>query len=150
MVEILIIFDYFIFIIPKEKEMISFINYFEHNHAVMQYLYENMHKPAELLVHKVISIGSLKKASMKVHNQNILVLLYDSCTHQEKRIFPKISKYLQMEAQNYARLKEMCRTCEKKKNKIVIEFNENANVKECVAVLTKKYMQLRKKIKQMD
>lgn len=34
------------------------------------------------MVHKVISMSSLKKASMKVHNQNILVLLYDSCVHQ--------------------------------------------------------------------
>ena len=70
----------------------------------MQYLYENPHRPTELLVHKVISIRSLKKASMKVHNQNILVLLYDSCHHQEKRIFPKISKYLEMEETSFDKL----------------------------------------------
>jgi hypothetical protein len=48
----------------------------------MQYLYERPHVPSELMVHRVISMKSLKKASMKIHNQNILVLLYDSCEHQ--------------------------------------------------------------------
>lgn len=120
MVEILLILDYFIFIIPIEKELLNFINYFEHNHAVMQYLYEHPHRPAELLVHKVISIQSLKKASMKVHNQNILVLLYDSCEHQEKRIFAKISNYLEMSGNKFGKLGEICKGCEKKKNKIVI------------------------------
>lgn len=141
------ILDYFILIIPIEKELLNFINYFEHNHAVMQYLYEHPHRPSELMVHKVISIRSLKKASMKVHNQNILVLLYDSCHHQEKRIFSKISNYLELNAASFLKLGEICQACEKKKSKIVIEMNDNSTVKDCVSVLTSRYMQIRKKLK---
>jgi hypothetical protein len=78
---------------------------------VIQYLYEKPHIPAELLVHKVISIRSLKKASMKIHNQNILVLLYDSCWHQERRIFQKLSKYLEMDIASFWKIGQICAKC---------------------------------------
>lgn len=78
-VEVLIVLEYFIFILPIEDELKRYINYFEHNRSPMQYLYERTNTPKELLVHKIVSIKSLKKASMKIHNQNVLVLQYDSC-----------------------------------------------------------------------
>lgn len=55
-----------------------------------------------------------------------------------------------MDINNFVKLGEICRNCEKKKNKIVIEMNDNSVVKECVSVLTSRYMQMRKKIKVYD
>lgn len=55
-----------------------------------------------------------------------------------------------MDIANFVRLGEICKNCEKKKNKIVIEMNDNQTVKDCVAVITEKYMQMRKKIKMLE
>lgn len=55
-----------------------------------------------------------------------------------------------MDITNFVRLGEICKNCEKKKNKIVIEMNDNQTVKDCVSVLTDKYMQMRKKIKSLE
>jgi hypothetical protein len=55
-----------------------------------------------------------------------------------------------MDSNNFMKLNQACKDCVKNKNKLVLELNNNASVKECSAVLTKKYMQLRKKIKIHD
>ena len=55
-----------------------------------------------------------------------------------------------MDSNNFMKLNQACKDCVKNKNKLVLELNNNASVKECSAVLTKKYMQLRKKIKILD
>lgn len=52
-----------------------------------------------------------------------------------------------MDTQKYCKLYDICQNCQKKKNKVILELRGNQSVRDCLEVLTKRYNQIRKKIK---
>lgn len=70
-------------IIENSKDISNFLNYFNYNNSVMAYLYEHPNFPEHFEVSFMLCLKKLKKASMKIHNQNIMVLCYDGCEHTE-------------------------------------------------------------------
>lgn len=53
-----------------------------------------------------------------------------------------------MDIVNFMKVGEICKKCKKTKSKIVLEMETQDKVKECANVLTKKYIEMRNKIKQ--
>lgn len=84
---------------------------------------------------------------MKIHNQNVLVLYYESCKHVEYSQFDCLKAILDFGVLAALSLEYTCKKCNPTKKKIILEFETHEKVAECVASVTHNYVIMNKKMK---
>lgn len=146
LMDLAIFSNYYVIICEKDKELIQFLNYFQHNGSTIQYLYEHTHAPASIAIRKVIPMHCLKKAAMKIHHSTTLVLTYDSCLHFEKQIVVSPIQLFQTTLPDFMLLLQNCEDCQGSRRKAVILMAHDRQVNDSAALLAQKYSRLRKRI----